>query len=81
MGKVATFFLLTLLLSTLSFAARTVPTFPNESLAKTQAKPQPQVAVEVEDEDRCEGIAEDECLMRRTLAAHLDYIYTQKQNP
>lgn len=30
----------------------------------------------------CEGVGEDECLMRRTLAAHIDYIYTQnKKNP
>ncbi|KAL9691542.1 hypothetical protein QQ045_011966 [Rhodiola kirilowii] len=31
-------------------------------------------------EDRCEGLSEDECLMRRSLVAHLDYIYTQKNN-
>lgn len=28
----------------------------------------------------CEGIGEDECLMRRTLTAHTDYIYTQKHH-
>ncbi|EPS67455.1 hypothetical protein M569_07323 [Genlisea aurea] len=28
-------------------------------------------------EDGCRGIGEEECLMRKTLAAHLDYIYTQ----
>ncbi|KAE8687701.1 Phytosulfokine [Hibiscus syriacus] len=32
-------------------------------------------------EDSCEGIVEEECLMRKTLAAHIDYIYTQKTNP
>ncbi|CAJ2630401.1 phytosulfokines 3-like [Trifolium pratense] len=32
-------------------------------------------------EDNCEGISEDDCLMRRTLVAHTDYIYTQKQKP
>ncbi|PIN03894.1 hypothetical protein CDL12_23578 [Handroanthus impetiginosus] len=31
------------------------------------------------DEDKCGDVGEDECLMRRTLAAHTDYIYTQKQ--
>uniref|UniRef100_A0A7N1A6K3 Phytosulfokine n=1 Tax=Kalanchoe fedtschenkoi TaxID=63787 RepID=A0A7N1A6K3_KALFE len=31
-------------------------------------------------EDGCDGISEYECLMRRSLAAHLDYIYTQKNN-
>ncbi|XP_038991202.1 phytosulfokines-like [Hibiscus syriacus] len=36
----------------------------------------------VEVDDICRGIKEEEeCLMRRTLAAHVDYIYTQKTNP
>ncbi|WOK91684.1 hypothetical protein Cni_G00375 [Canna indica] len=26
----------------------------------------------------CEGVGEDECLMRRTMVANTDYIYTQK---
>lgn len=35
----------------------------------------------VEDgEVSCEGFEEQECLMRRTLAAHVDYIYTQKHH-
>ncbi|KAF3434500.1 hypothetical protein FNV43_RR21585 [Rhamnella rubrinervis] len=29
-------------------------------------------------EESCEGVGEEECLMRRTLTAHIDYIYTQK---
>ncbi|KAH1202424.1 Phytosulfokine protein [Glycine max] len=37
------------------------------------------MSVEAVDES-CEGVGEDECLMRRTLAAHVDYIYTQKHN-
>ncbi|XP_062083089.1 phytosulfokines-like [Humulus lupulus] len=36
---------------------------------------------EADQEESCEGVEEEECLMRRTLAAHTDYIYTQKQNP
>ncbi|CAN4107817.1 unnamed protein product [Withania somnifera] len=35
-------------------------------------------ATEVEVEDKWEGVGEEECLMRRTLEAHLDYIYTQR---
>ncbi|KAK6945958.1 Phytosulfokine [Dillenia turbinata] len=35
----------------------------------------------VEVEASCEGVGEEECLMRRTLAAQIDYIYTQKNNP
>ena len=31
-------------------------------------------------EENCEGVGEEECfLIRRTLAAHTDYIYTQNQ--
>jgi hypothetical protein len=35
----------------------------------------------VMEEESCEGVGEEECLQRRTLAAHLDYIYTQKHKP
>ncbi|XP_022031034.2 uncharacterized protein LOC110931974 [Helianthus annuus] len=31
--------------------------------------------------ENCSGPGEEECLMRRTLAAHLDYIYTKKHQP
>ena len=34
------------------------------------------------DDESCEGMeGTEECLMRRTLAAHTDYIYTQKHKP
>lgn len=39
---------------------------------------QDKAAMEEAVEDRCEGLGEEECLMRRTLEAHLDYIYTQR---
>ncbi|THU65950.1 hypothetical protein C4D60_Mb05t09030 [Musa balbisiana] len=32
-------------------------------------------------DEECGGIGEDECLMRRTLVARTDYIYTQGKNP
>lgn len=33
-------------------------------------------------EDICNNVdEEEECLMRRTLAAHVDYIYTQEHKP
>ena len=36
----------------------------------------------VDVEEKCEeGLPEEDCLLRRTLIAHTDYIYTQKQNP
>ncbi|KAE9586857.1 putative phytosulfokine [Lupinus albus] len=31
------------------------------------------------DNESCEGT--EDCLMRRTLMAHLDYIYTEKHKP
>ncbi|KAJ4714686.1 phytosulfokines 3-like [Melia azedarach] len=77
--KVATLFVITLLLlSTLTFAARPEPaSVTNNSPANTQQG----VDSESVDEIICEGIGEDECLTRRTLAAHTDYIYTQKHKP
>ncbi|KAI9124048.1 hypothetical protein K1719_005348 [Acacia pycnantha] len=36
---------------------------------------------EINEGESCEGVGGEECLMRRTLAAHLDYIYTQKHKP
>ncbi|XP_059449058.1 phytosulfokines-like [Corylus avellana] len=39
-------------------------------------------AENVEVDESCEGVeGKEECLMRRTVAAHLDYIYTQKHKP
>ncbi|KAL4568795.1 hypothetical protein LXL04_024411 [Taraxacum kok-saghyz] len=65
------FVMLSLLLSSsFSTAARPEPT-------TTITVPTKAVAVE----QGCEGVGEEECLMRRTLVAHLDYIYTQKTNP
>lgn len=32
-------------------------------------------------DENCEGVGKEECLMRRTLAAHVDYIYTQNHKP
>ncbi|XAR61985.1 hypothetical protein NMG60_11016551 [Bertholletia excelsa] len=29
--------------------------------------------------ESCEGLNAEECLVRRTLAAHVDYIYTQNK--
>lgn len=35
----------------------------------------------VDIEENCKGVSEEDCLMRRTLVAHTDYIYTQKEKP
>ncbi|KAG6766653.1 phytosulfokines 3 [Populus alba x Populus x berolinensis] len=80
--KVTTLFLIIslLLCSTLTYAARPEPGFPNGYLAKNQQKVVDAEHAEVMEES-CEGVGEEECLMRRTLAAHTDYIYTQKHKP
>ncbi|TQD83714.1 hypothetical protein C1H46_030744 [Malus baccata] len=75
---------LLLLLALSGMTAR--PLLSSSSSSDVSAvKVQPELKdVEVEKamvEESCDGVGEDECLMRRTLAAHIDYIYTQKHNP
>ncbi|PIN16928.1 hypothetical protein CDL12_10413 [Handroanthus impetiginosus] len=76
MSKSTTFFVMALLLFSLCSAARPGPTVPDKVEAKNEVK-----AEEAQVENKCQGIGEDECLMRRTLDAHLDYIYTQHHKP
>ncbi|KAK1375807.1 Phytosulfokine [Heracleum sosnowskyi] len=60
-------------------AARTGPTsFSDVTPMKTYHKDDG--AVKASTDMNCSGPAEEECLMRRTLAAHIDYIYTQRHN-
>ncbi|KAK9270665.1 hypothetical protein L1049_026247 [Liquidambar formosana] len=81
MSKLATLFTVALLLFfTLTYAARPDPVFYSDSPVETQHGDVEAENVEVVDEN-CEGIGKEECLMRRTLAAHIDYIYTQKHKP
>ncbi|XP_058186833.1 phytosulfokines 3 isoform X2 [Rhododendron vialii] len=82
MSKFTTLLILALLLcSTLSCTARREPLPLEGTLVKTQQRgDEAREHGEVGDES-CVGVGEEECLMRRTLAAHVDYIYTQKQNP
>ncbi|KAG2327174.1 hypothetical protein Bca52824_009902 [Brassica carinata] len=77
MAKFTTFFFIIVLLlcSTLTNAsARPISTtvYPEEiSVEKLE-----------QGEESCEGVGEEECvLIRRTLVAHTDYIYTQNHNP
>ncbi|XP_076896040.1 phytosulfokines 3-like [Bidens hawaiensis] len=56
------------------------PSDATRPVATTVTKQQNKDGVETIEES-CQGIDEDECLMRRTLVAHIDYIYTQKKNP
>ncbi|KAJ8769384.1 hypothetical protein K2173_002588 [Erythroxylum novogranatense] len=73
----ACFCIALLLCFTLSQAARPEPAFYSDSNAKDQN----QGVAETEVDESCEGVGEEECLMmRRTLAAHLDYVYTKGHN-
>ncbi|OMO70800.1 Phytosulfokine [Corchorus olitorius] len=75
MSKLCTLLIAAFLLNfMLSYAARPEPT-----LAITQQKEVEGEKVDIE--ENCEGVGTEECLMRRTLAANLDYIYTQKHKP
>ncbi|MCL7049027.1 hypothetical protein MKW94_017289 [Papaver nudicaule] len=61
-----------------SSAARQEPTvLPSNSLAESQHGEDVEVAED--SELSCNGVGEEECLRRKTLMAHLDYIYTQKK--
>ncbi|GMH14858.1 hypothetical protein Nepgr_016699 [Nepenthes gracilis] len=71
-----------LLCSALTYAARPEPSLRRTSPAESQHRDIDGVAGEfVDDNETCAGVNEEECLMRRTLVAHTDYIYTQNQNP
>ncbi|KAH7847287.1 hypothetical protein Vadar_024273 [Vaccinium darrowii] len=80
MSKFTTLLILALLLcSTLSCSARPEPLPLEETSMKTHQtgdKAHEHVA-----DESCVGVGEEECLMRRTLVAHVDYIYTQKLKP
>lgn len=82
-SKVATAFLLILLFCfSLSCAARPAP-YHDTSSTPIETHPESVHEIEVQPmdmEERCEA-DDEECFMRRTLAAHLDYIYTQKHKP
>ncbi|CAK9143581.1 unnamed protein product [Ilex paraguariensis] len=78
MSKLSTLFILALLLFFFTLTAAAAR--PEPSLVNPQDR-----EAEVEntnvDEASCEGVGEEECLMRRTLVAHVDYIYTQEHKP
>ncbi|XP_022845433.1 phytosulfokines-like [Olea europaea var. sylvestris] len=79
MSNVTTLCIITLLFLTSSHTrARPEPTFRGVTSMETHRRDNEEHMVDV-DQKSCDGIGEDECMMRRTLEAHLDYIYTQKQ--
>nr|AAV33646.1 phytosulfokine precursor [Avicennia marina] len=72
----AIFIVALLLLFSLCSAARPTPTVGDKVEANNEVKTE---GARVE--ENCQGLGEEECLMRRTLNAHLDYIYTQHHKP
>ncbi|CAH8384339.1 unnamed protein product [Eruca vesicaria subsp. sativa] len=75
MAKFTTIFIMALFLcSALTYAARltstTTTAFSREDTVKV-------IEGDKAEEESCEGIGEEECLIKRTLVAHTDYIYTQ----
>ncbi|XP_043708986.1 phytosulfokines-like [Telopea speciosissima] len=63
-----------LLFASLAYAARPESFLLNNSPVKTKYASSEEV-------DSCDGVGEEECLMRRSLNAHTDYIYTQDIKP
>ncbi|KAL3844685.1 hypothetical protein ACJIZ3_002088 [Penstemon smallii] len=80
MSKTTTFLVIALLLCfSLCSASRPGPTFGHKLEPKHKVEAEGIIVQLVE--DSCKGIGEDDCLMRRILTAHLDYIYTQHHKP
>ncbi|KAL8130959.1 hypothetical protein AgCh_007041 [Apium graveolens] len=76
--KVSTLFMLSLiLLFTLTCTARHHPSLVKQD-AQMGGKGEESKIGEARSED---GVAEEEGMMRSTLDAHIDYIYTQDQKP
>ncbi|KAL8541627.1 hypothetical protein ACS0TY_002770 [Phlomoides rotata] len=81
MAKATTTLCLTTLLLLLAFShvlARVGPAFHDVTpMENPRAEKEGQKAAV--DRDSCVGLREDECMMRKTIEAHLDYMYAQKQ--
>ncbi|URE05679.1 Phytosulfokine precursor protein (PSK) [Musa troglodytarum] len=70
-------FLALLLLASLTQAARPQPADSRND----QGEVADEAGFDRTTDEECGGISEDECLMRRTLVARTDYIYTQGKKP
>ncbi|KAG8081377.1 hypothetical protein GUJ93_ZPchr0007g5824 [Zizania palustris] len=70
-----------LLASSAPVATAIRPQSEKETAAsKVVVAPDEDVEAEKVDGVGCEGLGEEECMARRTLAAHTDYIYTQQHH-
>ncbi|KAM0032349.1 putative phytosulfokine [Helianthus debilis subsp. tardiflorus] len=80
MSRVIPIFLILALLSyTFSYATRPVVTLSKTTTSTATLVTKMENKDDVE--ESCEGLGKEECLTRRILVAHLDYIYTQEKNP
>ncbi|KAI3972779.1 hypothetical protein MKX01_019437 [Papaver californicum] len=70
---------LLLFISLSTSTARPEPLHPNDSSPLNNQHQADGDHEDFKEETNCEGVGGDECLMRRTLIAHTDYIYTQKK--
>ncbi|XP_034201552.1 uncharacterized protein LOC117616362 [Prunus dulcis] len=52
---------------------------PNASSSNIPIRSSPieEPSLDVDDDDACKGLNSEECLIRRSMVAHTDYIYTQ----
>ncbi|KAM3363371.1 phytosulfokine 3-like [Capsicum galapagoense] len=75
------FFIVLLFCFTLSCASRPEPAFHEATPNKIDQHKDVVNSKQVAKEESCNGGQDEECLERRNLAAHLDYIYTQNLNP
>ncbi|KAL7207993.1 hypothetical protein ACSBR1_029864 [Camellia fascicularis] len=79
MTKLTTLLMVALLLSPMLTKATARP---RPSTVKTQLRDgEAELIDEIDNEESCEGVNKEECLIKRTLVAHIDYIYTQKPPP
>ncbi|KAL6573071.1 hypothetical protein OROHE_002547 [Orobanche hederae] len=72
MSKATIFFIAALLFFSLCSAARPDPTSRNKVSDAGNENEEAQV------DESCHGVGEDECFMRRSLDAHIDYISEKK---
>ncbi|KAL5197121.1 hypothetical protein ABZP36_000633 [Zizania latifolia] len=68
-----------LLLASFATAIRPEPE-TTAANAKVVVAPDEKEAAEEDFVVGCEGVGEEECMARRTLVAHTDYIYTQQHH-
>ncbi|KAJ1382307.1 Phytosulfokine [Sesbania bispinosa] len=83
MTRCITFFIITVLLFTVaegrSFLSSTSPdSVPHEPVSSSRKTPSLELTQLNDDDDSCKGLDSTECVVKTTMVAHTDYIYTQE---